>query len=150
MLRALLLLLAAIPSAAQIYVAANGDDAHPGTQSQPIRTLEHARDLVRQRNSAMTADITVYLQPGAYRLSQPLALTARDSGTGGHNVIYASTSATEMPVISGGVAVTGWKLADPARNLWSAPAPAGFTNTRQLYIDGVRAARARGHLPITV
>jgi hypothetical protein len=34
------------------------------------------------------------------------------------------------------------------RTLWSAPAPAALGNTRQLYIDGIRASRTRGRLPV--
>src|SRR5581483_1821386 len=44
--------------------------------------------------------------------------------------------------------VSGWKLVDQARNLWSAPAPQSLQNTRQLYVDGIRADRARGRSPV--
>ncbi|HTV49052.1 MAG TPA: fibronectin type III domain-containing protein, partial [Phycisphaerae bacterium] len=74
-------------------------------------------------------------------------------------VVYsqASAAASAMPVlpmqdpeqvvISGGVQVTGWKLVDASKNIWAAPAPESLTNTRQLYINGVRATRTRGPLP---
>ena len=45
-------------AAAQIYVSPSGNDAGPGTQAQPVRTLQHARDLVRTRNRQMTSDLT--------------------------------------------------------------------------------------------
>lgn len=133
---------------AQIYISPSGDDRNSGAQNSPVRSLERARDLVRTRNQGMTADLTVQLQPGVYRLDHALTFDARDSGTGGHNVIYKATG--EFAVVSGGLRVTGWKLVDRARNLWSAPAPSGLTDTRQLYIDGVRAVRARGRLPVEV
>src|SRR6202042_2772907 len=53
-----------------------------------------------------------------------------------------------QPIVSGGVQVTGWKLADAKKNLWSASAPAGLQNTRQLYVNGVRAERTKGRLPV--
>src|SRR5581483_10898798 len=84
---------------------------------------------------------------GTYRLSEPLVLDAQDSGNGGHNIIYAAVEG-QKPIISGGVQVTGWKLADAKRNLWSAPAPAELQNTRQLYVNGVRAYRTQGRLPV--
>ncbi len=146
----LTILLLATAAPAQIYVAPHGDDSNPGTESRPIRTLNHARDLVRARNRALAADLTVRLAPGNYRLTQPLELDARDSGSNGHNVIYTSAAEGQYPVVSGAVAVTGWKLIDKARNLWSAPAPEALGNTRQIYVDGVRAHRARGRLPVEV
>jgi hypothetical protein len=130
-----------------IWVAPTGDDNNPGTEDKPIRTLAHARDLVRTRASDMSADLTVYLHGGTYRLAEPLVFDARDSGTNGHRVIYTVVQG-EHPVLSGGVAITGWKLADAGRNLWSAPVPAGVTNSRQLYVNGVRAFRAAGLLPV--
>ena len=145
-----LLLVCAFTAVAQIYVSPSGDDANPGTSARPIRTLAHARDLARARNAHMTADLAVYLSSGTYRLTEPLLLDARDSGSGGHSVIWTSAAPDQFPIISGAVRITGWKLVDQARNLWSAPAPAQLRNSRQLYVDGVRAPRARGRLPVAV
>ena len=97
----------------------------------------------------MDADIHVYLEDGTFVLSAPLTLGAEDSGTEGHDVIYAAAPGA-VPVVSGGLPVTGWKVVDAGKNLWSAPAPDGLVNTRQLYVDGVRALRARGVLPVTL
>ncbi len=132
-----------------IYVSPTGDDANPGTQDRPVATLHRARDLVRGMNQNMAGDIAVEIAAGTYRLSQPLALDTRDSGTNGHDVIYRAAPGAR-PVISGGVRVTGWQLSDAGRNIWSAPAPASVTNTRQLYVDGARAQRARGRVPVTI
>src|SRR6266498_1378067 len=38
---------------------------------------------------------------------------------------------------------------DAAKNVWSAPVPAGL-NSRQLYVNGRRATRARGAAPVTL
>jgi hypothetical protein len=46
--------------------------------------------------------------------------------------------------------VTGWKPVPNRKNLWVASAPAGLKDTRQLYIEGVRASRTRGRLPVDV
>ncbi|AHH95833.1 fibronectin type III domain-containing protein [Kutzneria albida] len=116
-----------------VYVSPTGNDANPGTvSSAPVRTLERAQQL--HANVVQLAD-------GTYELSKPLTLTAADSGT----TWRAAPGA--HPVISGGSRVTGWYLSDPARNIWSAPVPAGL-KTRQLYVDGVRAQRASGPLPV--
>jgi hypothetical protein len=89
------------------------------------------------------------LAQGLYRLSAPLALDRRDSGGGGHRLVWTAASGAH-PVVSGGLRVTGWSVTDAARGVWSAPAPTGLTNTRQLYVDGVRAQRARGVAPVAL
>lgn len=141
---------AAAPGGGQgvtLYVSPAGNDASPGTSpAQPLRTLQHARDVVRALDTSMTGDITVELLPGTYRLTQPLTLDASDSGSNGYSVVWTAAPGAH-PVVSGGQRVTGWHLSDPSRNIWSAPVPAG-TNTRQLYVNGVRAQRAAGRLPV--
>src|SRR5436305_3646322 len=133
-----------------VYLAPWGDDRAGGrTWWQPVRSLERARDLVRALVPALTADITVRLFPGEYPLTQPLHLDARDSGTGGHRVVWTSLLLQVPATISGGTRITGWSLVDPTRNLWAAPVPADL-RTRQLYVEGIRAQRARGPLPVTL
>jgi hypothetical protein len=128
-----------------VYVSPFGSDAAPGTAWRPVRTLMRARDLVRQRNARLTADLTVHLAPGTYRLTEPLVLDARDGGGNGHRVVWQGSRDT---VISGGRRVTGWHPVAGRPGLWAAPA--GLTNTRQLYLDGVRQQRARGPVPVTL
>ncbi|WP_410671230.1 fibronectin type III domain-containing protein [Amycolatopsis sp. cmx-4-68] len=140
---------AAEPAAASrdVYVSPTGSDHAPGTAHQPVRTLDKARDLVRQRAPRLTRDLTVHLAPGVFRLTQPLRLDARDSGGNGHRVIWQGSGDTEL---NGGSRVTGWRAVPGRPGLFAAPAPAGLDNTRQLYVDGVREQRARGPLPVTV
>jgi hypothetical protein len=134
------------PGPITIYVSPSGSDADPGTPTQPIRTLAHAQQLVRALDQDMSGDITVALESGTYRLSSPLTFDASDSGTNGHRVVWTAAPGAQ-PVISGGEQITGWRLADASKGIWAAPAPAGL-QTRQLYVDGVRADRAAGPLPV--
>jgi hypothetical protein len=142
---------AAFCAAQDLYVSPQGDDANPGTADNPVRTIQHARDLARQMKNAkpLETDLTVHLAAGTYRLSEPLVFEPRDSGEKGHSIIYAGPEAG-MAALSGGLQLTGWKLVEPQRNLWAAPAPAQIQNTRQLYVNGVRASRARGPLPVAL
>lgn len=110
--------------------------------------LERAQMRVRAVNRTMRSDVHVVLADGTYRLAAPLVFTAADSGFNGHRVIWEAAAGAH-PVISGGVRITGWHRVDIARNLWKAPVPANFV-TRQLYVDGVRAQRASGDLPVTL
>jgi hypothetical protein len=138
---------AAPPSSPDVYVAPYGNDHAQGDARHPVRTLGRAQDLVRERDQHLTADLTVHLTDGTYRLSEPLALDSRDSGSGGHQVIWQGTGKT---VISGGRQVTGWHEVPGQSGLWAAPEPQGLSNTRQLYVDGVRATRAAGTVPVTL
>jgi Fibronectin type III domain len=130
-----------------VYVSPLGSDHGPGTWWLPVRTLQRARDLVRTRDQHLTHDLTVHVYPGVTRLSEPLVLDARDSGSNGHRVIWQGAQGAE---ISGGKQVTGWHQVPGRPGLWAAPAPRGLDNTRQLYVDGAREQRARGPLPVTL
>src|SRR6266511_2036400 len=136
-------------AATVVWVSPSGNDGNPGTsRQQPLRTPEHARDVVRSMNRNMAGDIAVILLPGTYRLAQPLALDAQDSGTNGHTVAWTAAPGAR-PVFSGGVQINGWQRTSPGSAVWSAPVPAGLA-TRQLYVDGVRAQRASGPVPVTL
>src|SRR4051812_16353373 len=91
--------------------------------------------------AGMSGDIAVQLADGAYRLSSPLRLTAADSGTNGHNVIWQAAPSAH-PTVTGARQVTGWSLADSGRNIWRADVGTGI-DTRQLYVGGTPAVRAR-------
>ena len=121
------------------YVAPGGDDANPGTQAKPFATITRARDEVRKINRDMTEDVVVVLRGGTYRIDGTITLDHRDSGGGGHNVVYRAAPG-ETPVISGGQPITGWQ--PDAGGRWKAATP--IDNFRQLYVGGVRAVRARG------
>jgi hypothetical protein len=129
---------------ATLWVSPVGDDRNPGTEEQPFRTLEHARDAVRALNREMADDITVFLS-GEFHLDRPVEFGAEDSGTNGFNIVYTAAPG-EHPVLSGGVPITGWAVSDKARNLWWAPAPAALSNTHDLFVNGARASRTRGRL----
>ncbi len=132
---------------AVLYAAPDGAADAPGTASAPC-SLEAARNLVRKMNGAMTGDIVVNLKGGTYSLKSPFQLkedaTTHDSGTGGFNVIYRAAPG-ETPILSGGIAVTGWTLFDPAKKIYRAKVPAGIYS-RQLFVNNRRADRARGPL----
>jgi hypothetical protein len=128
-----------------VYVSPNGSDGNPGTAAAPVQTVQRAQALVRGLNTSMSADVTVVLADGFYRMSSPLTLTAADSGTNGHNVIWTADRGAR-PVLAGSAQITGWSKISSGSAIWVAQAPAGI-QTRQLYVNGERAARANGALP---
>ena len=129
---------------AQIYVSPNGDDAHKGTQASPVRTLQRAIAMSRSAE-----DRRIILRGGTYRLTAPLELTPDDSGSAGHDLVFIAAPG-EHPILSGAVRIEHWQLQDPARHIWSALVPTPVTNSRQLYIDGWRATRTRGRVPVAL
>jgi hypothetical protein len=110
------------------------------SRSSPC-SLEAARDKVRAENTNMSGDIIVYLHGGTYELSSTFELTSRDSGTNGYDVVYKAYEG-ETPVLSGGKEVSGWSLYDVSNNVYRVEVEPTL-QTRQLYVDGVRATRAR-------
>ncbi|GAA0339185.1 RICIN domain-containing protein [Actinoallomurus spadix] len=92
-------------------------------------------------NGGMSGDVVVQLADGVYRQTTPLRFAAADSGTNGHTVRWQAAPSAH-PVISGAKAVTGWSLADSSKNIWKANVGTGI-DTRQLYVDGAPATRAR-------
>jgi hypothetical protein len=123
-----------------IYVATDGADTNPGTMSQPVKTVAKARDLVRAMTASMSADITVYLRGGTYPLASTLTFANADSGKNGFYVKYVAYPG-EQPIITGGKAITGWMTSDAGNGVYSA---SGITIPfRQLYVNGVKAIRAR-------
>ena len=63
-----------------VYVSPTGRDAGSGTAAHPFKTLEHARDYVRDVKKKVHGDVHVRLMSGTYQLSRTFALTAQDSG----------------------------------------------------------------------
>ena len=59
------LLAVCIARAATYYVATDGDDSNPGTESQPWRTIQKAA-------ATLVADDTVYIKPGVYAPTSPI------------------------------------------------------------------------------
>jgi len=99
-------------SAAEWYVAPDGDDAHPGTRAQPFATLDRARDAVRRfRAEGGRAPATVWIRRGIYRVTQPFVLGPADSGAPGAPVTYRAVPG-EVVRLSGGV---------PLQREWFAP-----------------------------
>jgi len=126
------------PSSGTYYVSPDGNDQGPGTFEQPFRTIDRARQAVRAINGAMSSDIQVVLRGGEYNLTSTVAFDRLDSGSNGFAVVYAGYPG-EQAVLHGGRHITGWTAVGNG----SYKAPAQGLRFRQLYVNGVRAIRAR-------
>eukprot|EP01116_Phalansterium_solitarium_P017916 TRINITY_DN4558_c0_g1_i1.p1 TRINITY_DN4558_c0_g1~~TRINITY_DN4558_c0_g1_i1.p1 ORF type:complete len:640 (-),score=190.16 TRINITY_DN4558_c0_g1_i1:55-1974(-) len=132
-------------SSTAFYVSPSGSDANNGlSPSTPFQSLARAQTAVRAVNSKMTSDIFVYLLDGYHELKAPLVFSPSDSGSNGHNVVWAAYQEQE-PVITGSISVPGpWKLFNSTLNMYVADLPAAAPHpSRLMWVNGRRANRTR-------
>ena len=128
-----------------LYVSPTGT-GYECTQNASC-SLTRARERVRLTNTdaSMTSDQTIYLRGGTYALDSTFALDSSDSGKNGYTVQYVAYPG-ETPILSGGKSISNWSLYNAGLGIYRAPAPGNLGNPRQLYVNGVRAQRARTSL----
>ena len=105
-------------------------------------SLTGVQSKVRTVNTNMTGDIVVNLLGGTYSLTATWQFTQLDSGSNGFNVIYQAMDG-QTPILSGGTTITGWTLVDSVKNIYRSNVGT-VLDSRQLYVNGVRATRAKG------
>jgi len=125
----------------ELFVSPQGSDAGDGSQAAPFATIVRAQQEARTLNGDMTGDIVVNLGAGTYMLDETLNFSPEDSGTNGHFVIYRGAGGEET-VVSGGSVVEGLTETQPGSGLYAASVDPAL-ETRQLFVDGIRAVRAR-------
>jgi len=123
----------------EIYVSPNGNDQAAGTMSAPVKTLQRAAELTREK--AGQVPVTIYLSGGRYALTAPLMLGPEEAGTVEAPVLWKSMPG-ENPVICGGIPVNDWEQEEDGS--WSTILPDAYQGTfRSFYVNGVLATRAR-------
>jgi hypothetical protein len=130
---------AATSTEATLYASPTGSGS-ACTASAPC-SLTGARSQIETMTPNQSGDIIVYLMGGTYRLASTFQLGTADSGGNGYQVSYQAYPG-QTPVLSGAQQVTGWSLYNPSLDIYRAAVPAG-TDSSQLFVDGVRATRAR-------
>lgn len=143
--------------AGDIHVsAARGCDKAEGTATAPLKTIEQAlkqaREWRRLGDKRAEDGINIRIEGGTYRLLKPIFVRPEDSGTEASPTVISGNEGEDV-VISGGIAVTGWRRGcdDPRlpkavrSKVWVADAPLSegrVVETRQLWADGRKADRA--------
>lgn len=72
---------------ADYYVSIDGNDLNPGSKNQPFRTIQKAKDVIRNIDKTGHNDITVCINPGEYTISN-LCFEYLDSGNENCQIIY--------------------------------------------------------------
>lgn len=142
-------------SAAEIWVATNGKDTNEGTKASPLATvhmaLRKARELRRLKDAWIKGGIHIIIKDGTYNFDEPLFVRPEDSGTA-DSPTTIEADANAKAIFSGGIAIKNWKKNTTSINglkpgiVWVADAPeiGGETiNYRQLWVNGVKAVRAK-------
>lgn len=102
-----------------LHVSPDGDDAADGSEARPLRTLEAARDRIRELRAAGVLDgidggATVLLAEGTWELRRTFRLEARDSGAPEAPVVYRAASPGKARLAGGRRVSFGRGVSDPA------------------------------------
>ena len=120
----------------------SGNDNNNGLSiDKAFKSIFKVRNAVRMVNGNMKNDILVYLKGGIHQLDSTFTLYKEDAATNGYYIIYQSYQC-ETPILSGGIKISNWVLHDAAKNIYKTTIDP-LIDSRQLYVNGVRAVRAR-------
>jgi len=124
--------------AIELYVSNDGSDQASGAIDHPLKTLEGARDVLRERRGQNPEPSTIYVREGVYSLSRTLELDERDSA-----VAFRGYQ-KEKPVLTGCLPIHGFSVYKGQilkADAWSQ----GFKDCyfRNLYLHGRRQILAR-------
>ena len=119
----------------QIWVSPSDSTGGDGSIESPYGSIaaaqRQARELRRLHDESIGEGIEIVLRDGTYSLVEPLFIRTEDSGTEKSPTVFKAAP-NSQPVLSGGVEVSGWKLAtgtipglnpDAKGMLWVAPTP---------------------------
>lgn len=131
----LLAFFALAPAEAQVYIAANGNDAWSGTIAAP-NDAKSDGPLATLAAALAKHPRSVILRGGRYELSAPIQITTSD--------LTISAYPGETPILSAGTRITG--LTKDAQGRWVVQLPEvkeGKWNFIQLFVNGQRRYRPR-------
>ncbi len=88
----------------EFFVSPSGNDQNPGTQQEPFRTLERARDAFRDfrfEGGDPLDGATIWLMGGTYELTRTFEILGADGGIEDAPIVYSAVEGEEVR-ISGG------------------------------------------------
>jgi len=152
----------------EVFVSPLGIENATGTLEDPFASIDQAVAAVRiMRKKGSTEPVTIYLREGRHPITETIVLGTEDGspstkveapledyGSGTLAPAYLTFAAyqDEQPVVSGGIAVEGWKLQEATitaipdiakGKVWVADLPDGLDKFYTLYDHKGRLKRAR-------
>ncbi|WP_162340625.1 right-handed parallel beta-helix repeat-containing protein [Cyclobacterium salsum] len=126
--------------AQEIHVSPQGTDSGPGSQGQPLKSMEGAKQFIRKLKAEgkFTQNIQVIFHPGDYFISSPVHFGMADSGTEAHSITYRAAEGAAVNFI-GSRQVSGFESI--GNGIYRADVSG--KDFEQLYVNGKRATRAR-------
>jgi hypothetical protein len=148
-------------NAAEIWVSPTGSDGNPGSQASPKATLQaalrQARELRRLNDPSVAGGIRILMTGGRYAMGETLMITPEDSGSPASLTTVEAVEGAS-PVLSGAVAVTGWRKVKAAvpglakgLNVWVADVPlfeGRKLDFRQVWVNDEKAVLASSTTPL--
>lgn len=86
-----------------LIVSVNGSDDNPGTLEAPLRSVEKAKEILKEKNISDSEQITVWFREGTYYISSTVEFTSEDKS----NVTYRSFP-DEKVEFSGSIEISEW------------------------------------------
>jgi len=131
-----------------IYVSPDGKDTGDGTENDKV-SLIRALELIAEKNVNMAGNIEVILADGYYYLENTLEITEAHGGTNNYSVVWKAAEGAE-PVIGSGYAIAGNAFTKWTENeeIYVVNVPE-WLDSRQLFVDNIRATRARSEAGLT-
>ena len=124
-----------------LYVdAADGRDFNSGTADKPLKSLSGAKVKVRSLLKNATEDIYVVFKEGEYPFGSAVTFTQNDTSET-VKVSYVSEKKGKTS-FNGGREATNFTLWNAEKNIYRSYVGTDV-ETRQLFVDGIRATRAK-------
>ncbi len=132
-----------------IYVdPVKGTNNLTGSYAKPLKSFFQAKSLLKRELKNATEDFYVILMPGEYAITSTQELTTAECSDK-VNVTYTSYNKNNKAEFTGGKNISGtFQLYDSTKNIYRAKVADG-TESRQLFVNGVRAVKAKNNGPLT-